>query len=133
MLVAEPPEADDADAKSPSDPGEPAFSQTPQVALVRGNADRLGIVRTLVEDDGEADDGEAQESRSLAAELARRVAGGPTDRLEGEDDDWSALLAPGDVTFVSAGAGESLSALATATPGMVVTTLGETVLEDGLS
>ena len=129
VLVAEPPEAHDAGETKPlSDFGEREFSQTPQVALVRGTADRLGIVRTLVEDDGQP-----EEPRSLAAEMARRVAGGPADRLDGEDDDWSALLAPGDVTFVSAGASETLPALATATPGMVVTTLGQTLLEEGLA
>ena len=88
--------------------------------------------------------------------MARRVAGRPADRLDGggnsggssssrgesdsrggsdnddsgddEDPDWSALLAPGDVTFVSSELGAALSDLPRA--AIVVTTLDETTVEE---
>jgi Kef-type K+ transport system membrane component KefB len=117
VLVAESPRPGAAPEGKP----EPATTagaghHTPPVAVVRGNAERLGTVRTRLEDD---------EAASLASELARRVAGGATEQLADEDRDWSELLAAGDVTFVSVELADSLSALPDAKHGLVVTTLPE--------
>ncbi len=95
----------------------------PPVALVRGRAaPRLGVVRTLA-------DGAGEDSALLAAQLARRVTRGPTQQLE-HGPDWSSLLAQGDVTFVSASAGERLAAIPADAPGMIITTLSEGVAHD---
>ncbi len=94
-------------------------SQFTPVALVRGDAESLGVVRTLLG----ADDGE----QCVAAEMARRVAGGVASPLEGtgREHDWSETLAPGDVTFISGHVGEALSALSTLGQGVFVRTLVE--------
>ena len=95
----------------------------PPVALVRGPATtRLGVVRTLV-------DGAGEGSASLAAQLARRVTRGPTLQLE-DGSDWSSLLAPGDVTFVSTAAGEQPAAIPADAPGVIITTLSEGVAHE---
>jgi Kef-type K+ transport system membrane component KefB len=117
VLVAEPPRPGSAPEGKPElaiTAG--AGHHTPPVAVVRGNAERLGTVRTQLEDDDAA---------SLAGELARRVAGGATEQLADEDRDWSELLAAGDVTFVSVELADSLSALGDGEHGLVVTTLPE--------
>lgn len=126
VLVSEPPLVDPSQAEESADGRTTAQSHTPPVAIVRGNADRLGIVRTLL-------DGEDGDSQSVSAEMARRVAGRPADRLDDDGDrDWSALLAPGDVTFVSAMlVGETLLELPDEGRGMVVvTTLPETLVHE---
>jgi hypothetical protein len=86
----------------------------PPVALVRGNAPRLGVVRTLA--------GGEEDPSSLVSELSRRVARGSADRLEEGDGDWATLLAPNDVTFVSVGP-EAAATLPQDAPGIVVATL----------
>jgi Kef-type K+ transport system membrane component KefB len=98
-----------------------ADADIPPVALVRGQAaTRLGVVRTLP-------NGAGENSATLATELARRLARGSTHQLEDVGSDWSSLLAPGDVTFVPAGAGEELSAIPADAPGIIITTLSEGV------
>jgi Kef-type K+ transport system membrane component KefB len=112
-------------------------SHTP-VALVRGSAERLGTVRTLLDghDDDEDDDGSGDNDgggggqAAVIAEMARRVAGGPAYQLDDDDPDWTASLAPEDVTFVSARTGETLSTLPNSGRGMVVTTLSENLVEE---
>jgi Kef-type K+ transport system membrane component KefB len=121
VLVAEPLEAEEPEAEEPdggrsADAHDRGHSHVPPVAIVRGSADRLGAVHTLL-------DGDDSDSRSVAAEMARRVAGGAADPLDDGDPDCLALLAPGDVTFVSARAREIASALPESTSGLVVTTL----------
>jgi Kef-type K+ transport system membrane component KefB len=121
VLVAEPAAVDPSQIEDTVDEQTGAQSHTTPVAVVRGNVDRLGIVRTLL-------GGEDDDAPSVAAEMARRVAGGPADRLNDDDPDWSALLAPGDVTFVSARA--ELSAIPDSTRGMVVTTLADALVQE---
>jgi Kef-type K+ transport system membrane component KefB len=121
VLVAEPAPVDPGDAPQAAAATTSGHSHSSPIALVRGQAERLGAVRTVLD----GDDG----SSSVAAEMARRVAGGPAQRLDDGDPNWSGLLAPGDVTFVSAGAGVALSALPEHTPGLVVTTLGPGALQ----
>ncbi len=120
VLVSEPVDSDPS-LSGDADAGPAGRSHTPPVAVVRGNADRLGVVRTHLH-------GEDGDSLSVAAEMARRVAGGPADRLDEDDPDWSELLAPGDVTFVSPELGAALSELPQA--AMVVTTLAETAVDE---
>ena len=96
---------------------------TPLVALVRGNADRLGVVRTRV-------DGEDAQSPAVVAEMARRVAGGPAQQLGDDHDDWSQLLAPGDVTFVSAELSERLAGLPEAADGLVISTVADWLIRE---
>ncbi len=91
--------------------------QAAPVALVRGYSPRIGAVRTLVS--GERDG----EPSSVAAEMARRVADGPTEQVHDGDPNWPDSLAPGDVTFVSGDVGETLAGLPEGAPGIVVTTL----------
>jgi Kef-type K+ transport system membrane component KefB len=124
VLVAEPSGEEDRDATSAAgaaDRGTPA----PPVALVRGNATRLGVVRTRVD----ADDAQAR-APAIVAEMARRVAGGPAQQLGDDHDDWSQLLAPGDVTFVSAELGETLAELPQAAHGIVVSTVAEWLVRE---
>ncbi len=71
----------------------------PSVAIVRGRAQRLGIVRTL---------GDARTCSGVAAEMARRVAGGEPDSLDNDDPEWSTLLGADDVTFAVASRREEL-------------------------
>ncbi len=92
------------------------LSGAPPVAFVRGNAPRLGVVRTLV--DGE----NGEDSHSLLSELSQRVARGSTDRLQEDAGDWVTLLAPDDVTFVSVGP-DATATLPPDAPGIVVATL----------
>ena len=94
----------------------------PPVALVRGDAERLGIVRMRVD----ADD----ETPALVAELARRVAGGPAQELDEDHAEWSALLAPGDVTFVSSDLGETLGKLPGAPRGLLVSAVPEWLVRE---
>ncbi|HUA73542.1 MAG TPA: cation:proton antiporter [Solirubrobacteraceae bacterium] len=96
---------------------------TPPVALVRGSATRLGVVRTRLEDQELQDD-------SLAGELVRRVASGPAQRVEDEHADWARLLAPGDVTFVSSEMGETLAKLPGAADRLVVSTVAEWLIRE---
>ena len=134
VLVAEPTEpalddgdgdGDGADAKHSrrDGAGDEAVAETggrqsaPPVALVKGECTRIGAVRTIAHSHGDGD------SSSLAAEMARRVAGGPAEEVDDGDPDWPESLAPGDVTFVSAQGGDALSTLEHAATGIVVTTL----------
>ncbi|HST33455.1 MAG TPA: cation:proton antiporter [Solirubrobacteraceae bacterium] len=95
----------------------------PPVALVRGNATRLGAVRVRLDDEELAPD-------SLAGEMARRVSGGAAQRLEQDHTDWAELLAPGDVTFVSSELGETLARLPGAGEGLVVSTVAEWLIRE---
>jgi len=96
---------------------------TPPVALVRGNATRLGAVRVRLDDEELAPD-------SLAGEMARRVSSGAAQRLEQDHTDWAELLAPGDVTFVSSELGETLAKLPGAGNGLVVSTVAEWLIRE---
>jgi Na+:H+ antiporter len=126
VLVAEPPSGNaESEALTPEPEGQLGSGETdlappppPPVAIVRGDASRIGSVRTLGDGDGAAAD-----ASSLAAELARRVAGGPAGSLAGDDPNWRESLAPGDVTFVAAAAGEPLGVEAELDAGLVITTL----------
>ncbi len=113
VLVAEPAgdgtHADEAPLAAASPAGAPA----PPVALVRGDAERLGVVRTRVD----ADEGDTP---ALVAELARRVAGGPPQQLDEDHAEWAQMLEPGDVTFVSAEHGETLGKLPDVSEQLVV-------------
>ena len=93
-------------------------SPAPPVAVVRGNAGRLGVVRMRLED-------EERQAPSIAEEMACRVASGPAQRLDDDHADWSELLAPGDVTFVSSELGDTLGKLPGAADGLVVSTVAE--------
>jgi hypothetical protein len=128
VLVAEPLADDDADAASaPLAVGARQRAQehspAPPVALVRGNAARLGVVRMRLDD-------EQLQSPSIAAEMARRVAGGSAVRVEDEHADWSQLLAPGDVTFVSSELGDTLGKLPSAADGLVVSAVAEWLIRE---
>jgi Kef-type K+ transport system membrane component KefB len=140
VLVAEPgvaPEAsqDDPDAADGADGGRAPRpvahgaasggqeQPTPPVALVRGSATRLGVVRTRLEDQELQDD-------ALAGELVRRVASGPAQRVEDEHADWGRLLAPGDVTFVSSELGETLAKLPGAADRLIVSTVAEWLIRE---
>ncbi len=96
---------------------------TPPVALVRGNATRLGAVRVRLDDEELASD-------SLAGEMARRVSGGAAQQLERDHADWAELLAPGDVTFVSSQLGETLAKLPGTGNGLVVSTIAEWLIRE---
>lgn len=95
----------------------------PPVALVRGNATRLGAVRVRLDDDELAPD-------SLAGEMARRVSSGAAQRLEQDHTDWAELLERGDVTFVSSELGETLAKLPGAGKGLVVSTVAEWLIRE---
>jgi Kef-type K+ transport system membrane component KefB len=103
--------------------GEREEAPAPPVALVRGNATRLGAVRVRLDDEELAPD-------SLAGEMARRVSSGVAQRLEQDHADWAELLAPGDVTFVSSELGETLSRLPGAGEGLVVSTVAEWLIRE---
>jgi hypothetical protein len=96
---------------------------TPLVALVRGSAERLGVVRTRV-------DGDDGQSPSVIAEMAKRVAGGPAQQLADDHENWSQLLAPGDVTFVSAELSETLAGLPDAADGLIVSTVADWLIRE---
>ena len=128
VLVAEPVPYDDAQsAPTPLAAGAPQraweHSPAPPVAVVRGNADRLGVVRVRLDD-------EELQSPSIAAEMARRVASGSAQRLDEDHADWSELLAPGDVTFVSSELGDTLGKLPGAADGLVVSTVAEWLIRE---
>ncbi len=112
VLVSEPRENGQASEQAPAAAAPPldAGPPPPPVALVRGNAQRLGVVRTHVD----ADDGDTP---ALVAELARRVAGGPAQELGEDHAEWARMLAPGDVTFVSSELGEALASCPTRPSG----------------
>jgi Kef-type K+ transport system membrane component KefB len=127
VLVAEPPvEADEGQADTtPSAAGrrEREHSPDPPVAVVRGNAQRLGVVRMRIDE-------EELESSSHVAEIARRVSSGSTQRLDEDHAEWSQLLAPGDVTFVSSELGDRLGRLPVAADGLVVSTVAEWLVRE---
>jgi Kef-type K+ transport system membrane component KefB len=93
-----------------------AHTHIPPVALVHGDCERLGAVHTLL-------NGDEGRPESIAAEMARRVAGGLAARIDEDDPDWSQTLAPGDVTFVSASAAKLSGVLGEQAACIVVTTL----------
>jgi Kef-type K+ transport system membrane component KefB len=127
--LAEGDAADDGDGGRAPRPVAPGASSgreeapTPPVALVRGNATRLGAVRMRLDDEELAPD-------SLAGEMARRVSSGAAQRLEQDHADWSELLAPGDVTFVSSELGETLAKLPGTGDGLVVSTIAEWLIRE---
>jgi Kef-type K+ transport system membrane component KefB len=125
VLVAEPLGERHDERAAPLAAATPAQSDapTPLVALVRGNAERLGVVRTRV-------DGDDAQSPSVIAEMAKRVAGGPAQQLADDHDDWSQLLAPGDVTFVSAELSETLAGLPDAADGLIVSTVADWLIRE---
>jgi Na+:H+ antiporter len=108
---------------APGASSEAAQSSVPPVALVRGSAGRLGAVRVRMEDDELAAD-------SLAGELARRLAGGEAERLAEDHADWSVLLSPGDITFVSSELGETLARLPGTGSGLVVSTVADWLIRE---
>ncbi|HYB23693.1 MAG TPA: hypothetical protein VED41_07840, partial [Solirubrobacteraceae bacterium] len=112
VLVAEPADLNEGER----DTARALLADAPPVALVHGSASGIGAVRILTHT---LDD----TSSSLAAEMARRVARGPADRIEDGNGDWSALLAPEDVTFVSSADTRALLTPPQDLPGIVVTTL----------
>lgn len=114
VLVSEPAEAGAHAGEGATEAEADGHLVTAPVALVRGNARRLGVVHTLL--------GDEDDLPPIAAEMARRVAGGQADPLDEGDPNWPSSLGPGDVTFVSARSRAVLSG-PKAAPGMVVTTL----------
>jgi len=123
VLVAEPPADHLSPSFSPSAGEHPTDS--PPVAVVRGAAERLGVVRTRL-------DGPDQDELSLAAEMARRVAGRTAQQLDDDDrTPWSEVVEPGDVTFATS---ELLDPLSTvATDGIVVAMVADWVVADELA
>ncbi|HTZ64547.1 MAG TPA: cation:proton antiporter [Solirubrobacteraceae bacterium] len=140
VLVAEPagagPSESHADLDGPAagtveaeiaPPEDAIHALAPPVAIVRGSAERLGAVRILLEGDG---DGEGRGgAMSVAAEMARRVAGGAEDRLD-DGPGWVQSLAPGDVAFVAPLSEEEISRLPSPSSAMVVATLAEHHLQE---
>ncbi len=123
VLVAEPLGDEDPQTAPLAAAGGEEHGATPLVALVRGNAERLGVVRTRVGADG-------AQTPAVLAEMARRVAGGRAQQLDEEHDDWAHLLAPGDVTFASAEFGETLAGLPSAADGLVISTVAEWLIRE---
>jgi Kef-type K+ transport system membrane component KefB len=112
----EPPERTDSDGSELlPDTAADADRRPPPVAIVHGDAERLGSVRTLLSD-GDA-------SAGLTAELARRVAGGAAERIDGAASGWPEALGAGDVTFVCTELGEAAAELREGGRGMIVATL----------
>lgn len=124
VLVAEPIEPSQVEREAARAIGEQRPAQTPPIALVRGTASRLGVVRTLT-------NGHDGDGPSLAGELASRLASGRAERLDGDDVGWTAHVAAGDVTFVAAPVGDALAVLPPEAQGLIVTTLIEVVGSDG--
>jgi hypothetical protein len=116
VLVVEPIEASEAERDAARAIEEQRPAHAPPLALVRGSASRLGVVRTLTN----GDDGDR---RSLASELAHRLANRPPERLDGGDSSWETQVAPGDVTFVGGSGDGALATLRLHSRGLVVTTL----------
>ena len=75
-------------------------------------------------------DDEELQAPSIVGELARRVSSGAAERLDEDHDEWSELLAPGDVTFVSSELGDTLAALPGAGDGLVVSTVAEWLIRE---
>ena len=75
-------------------------------------------------------DDDELESPSIAAEMARRVASGSAQRLDEDHAEWSELLAPGDVTFVSSELGDTLGKLPGVGDGLVVSTVAEWLIRE---
>ncbi len=127
VLVAEPISAradgEPASASEAAGAREDDRSAVPPVAVVRGNATRIGAVRMRLDEEEVA-------QPSLAGELARRVGSGAPERLEDEHADWEQLLAPGDVTFVSSELGETLAKLPNAADGLVVSTVADWLIRE---
>jgi Kef-type K+ transport system membrane component KefB len=98
-------------------------SPVPPVAVVRGNASRLGVVRMRLDED------EAP-GQSLAGEMARRVSSGAAEALDDDHADWEQLLAPGDVTFVSSELGETLAKLPDADDRLVISTVADWLIRE---
>jgi len=128
VLVAEP-AAGRRDGAQPATASEEAGAREqhhaadPPVAVVRGSAERIGVVRVRLDD-------EELTAQSIAGELARRVSSGAAERLEEDHAEWSELLAPGDVTFVSSELGDTLAALPGAADGLVVSTVAEWLIRE---
>jgi Kef-type K+ transport system membrane component KefB len=120
VLVAEPPAESDGDGQvataTSTAGGREEGAPDPPVAVVRGNVQRLGVVRMRLDDEELA-------SSSHVAEIARRVSSGSAERLEEDHAEWSQLLAPGDVTFVSSELGDTLGKLPGAADGLVVSSV----------
>ncbi|HTA05077.1 MAG TPA: cation:proton antiporter, partial [Solirubrobacteraceae bacterium] len=135
VLVAEPAtdgRPDAGQASSAISAFSPAADQAAQerpalpVAVVRGNAARLGTVRTRLEQDDELT------APSVVVEMARRVSGGSARPLDGDHAEWTELLAPGDVTFVSSELGDTLAKLPAAANGLVISSVAEWLVEQEL-
>jgi Kef-type K+ transport system membrane component KefB len=127
VLVAEPAaEAESAEeTAAAAAPGAHGGRQTvdPPVAVVRGDAQRIGVVRVRLDED-------ELQGPSIVGELARRVSSGAAERLDEDHADWADLLAPGDVTFVSGELGDTLSELPSAADGLVVSTVAEWLIRE---
>jgi Kef-type K+ transport system membrane component KefB len=130
VLVAEPISAradgEPASASEAAGARQDDRSPVPPVAVVRGNATRIGAVRMRLDEEDLA-------PPSLAGELARRVGSGAPERLEDEHADWEQLLAPGDVTFVSSELGETLAKLPNAADGLVVSTVADWLIREEIA
>jgi Kef-type K+ transport system membrane component KefB len=113
-ISAFPPAADQGEQERPALP----------VAVVRGNAARLGTVRTRLEQDDEL------AAPSVVAEMARRVSGGSARPLDGDHPEWAELLAPGDVTFVSSELGDTLAKLPGAADGLVISSVAQWLVDE---
>ncbi len=101
-----------------------AIVREPSLAVVRGRTRRLGIVRTL---------GDAGARSGVAAEMARRVAGGEPASLDDNDPEWPTLPGADDVTFAAATRRDETrrDANGTSRPlGMFVLTLAEAPREE---
>ncbi len=124
VLVAEPSGVGETVEEAPlAAAGSADGPPPPPVALVRGNAQRLGVVRTRVD----ADDADTP---ALLGELARRVAGGPAQQLDEDHAEWAQLLSPGDVTFVSGELGETLGRMPDASERLVVSAVPEWLIRE---
>jgi Kef-type K+ transport system membrane component KefB len=127
VLVAEPiaerDGAEPATATAAAGAREEDDSPVPPVAVVRGNATRLGAVRMRLDDD-------ELDPHSIAGEMARRVSSGSAQRLDDDHGDWAQLLAPGDVTFVSSELGETLAKLPNAAERLLVSTVADWLIRE---
>jgi Kef-type K+ transport system membrane component KefB len=127
VLVAEPAgEAESVEeTAAAAAPGTRAGHRTadPPVAVVRGNAQRIGVVRVRLDED-------QLQGPSIAGEMARRVSSGAAQRLDEDHAEWAELLAPGDVTFVSGELSDTLSELPSAADGLVVSTVAEWLIRE---
>ncbi|HTU78991.1 MAG TPA: cation:proton antiporter [Solirubrobacteraceae bacterium] len=124
VLVAQPGDPSAAERDAAAALCAQVNARTPPLASVRGSATRLGVVRLLASDS-------ADDPHSLAAEMSRRVARGPVDRLENGDRDRREQPAPRDVTFASWD--ESLPAAALQVSGILVCALSEADADTNLS